>query len=116
MIPKTHPLAEKALICVDDLIGLPLFCSEQSWHADIPRRAGSKIDRLKLEGSFQLAYNGSIFAAENLGVLLTFDKLVNTSSESPLAFRPLTPTLENKMYLVWKKYQVFSPMAERFLT
>lgn len=79
--------------------------------------AGQAVkDQLRLEGSFQLAYNGSIFAAENLGVLLTFDKLVNTSSESPLAFRPLTPTLENKMYLVWKKYQVFSPMAERFLT
>lgn len=79
MIPKTHPLAEKALICVDDLIGLPLFCSEQSWHADIPRRAGSKIDQLELEGSFQLAYNGSIFAAENLGVLLTFESISDSA-------------------------------------
>lgn len=116
VIPKDHPLAEKELIRVDDLIGLPLFCSEQSWEADIPRWAGNKMDQLRLEGSFQLAYNGSIFAAENLGVLLTFDKLVNTGSESPLTFRPLTPALENKMYLVWKKYQVFSPIAERFIT
>lgn len=115
-VPKTHPLAEKFSICVEDLIGLPLFCSEQSWRLDIPRWAGDKMDRLKLEGSFQLAYNGSIFAAENLGVLLTFDKLVNTGSDSPLTFRPLSPVLENKMYLVWKKYQVFSPMAERFIT
>lgn len=116
VIPKNHPLAEKDVILVDDLIGLPLFCSEQSWHADIPRWAGNKMDRLRLEGSFQLAYNGSIFAAEDLGVLLTFDKLVNTGSESPLTFRPLSPVLENKMYLVWKKYQVFSPIAERFIT
>lgn len=115
VIPKYHPLAEKELIRVDDLIGLPLFCSEQSWQADIPRWAGNKMDQLRLEGSFQLAYNGSIFAAENLGVLLTFDKLINTGSESPLTFRPLTPALENKMYLVWKKYQVFSPIAERFI-
>lgn len=115
VISKDHPLAEKELIRVDDLIGLPLFCSEQSWQADIPRWAGNKMDQLRLEGSFQLAYNGSIFAAENLGVLLTFDKLVNTGSESPLTFRPLTPALENKMYLVWKKYQVFSPIAERFI-
>lgn len=116
VIPKNHPLAGKEKIFVDDLIGLPLFCSEQSWHADIPRWAGNKMDLLRLEGSFQLAYNGSIFAAEDLGVLLTFDKLVNTGSESPLTFRPLTPALENKMYLVWKKYQVFSPIAERFVT
>lgn len=115
VIPKSHPLAEKEKILVDDLIGLPLFCSKQSWQADIPRWAGSKMDQLRLEGSFQLAYNGSIFAAENLGVLLTFDKLVNTGSDSSLTFRPLSPALENKMYLVWKKYQVFSPIAERFV-
>ncbi len=116
VVPKTHPLAEKEKILIDDLIGLPLFCSEQSWQLDIPRWAGNKMDRLKLEGSFQLAYNASVFAAENLGVLLTFDKLVNISRESPLTFRPLSPVLENKMYLVWKKYQIFSPIAERFIT
>lgn len=116
IIPKTHPLADRQSITVDDLIGLPLFCSQQSWAADIPRWAGNKMAQLKLEGSFQLAYNASVFAAENLGVLLTFDKLVNTSAESSLAFRPLSPTLENRMYLVWKKHQVFSPIAERFLS
>lgn len=25
------------------------------------------------------------------------------------------PTLETKMYLIWKKYQVFTPIAERLL-
>ena len=116
VVPKTHPLAKKKSVKVDDLIGLPLFCSDQSWNADIPRWAGSKMDRLKLEGSFQLAYNGAVFTSENLGVLLTFDKLVNTGAESSLAFVPLSPVLENKMYLVWKKHQVFSPIAERFLS
>lgn len=116
VVPQTHPLAEKSCIRVEDLVGWPLFCSQQSWHADIPRWAGSLMDQLKLEGSFQLAYNASVFASENLGVLLTFDKLVNTGSESDLAFRPLTPALENKMYFVWKRHQVFSPIAEKFLT
>ena len=67
------------------------------------------------ESLFQLSYNGSIFAREGLGVLLTLDHLINTSSESDLAFVPLEPPLENKMYLVWKKYQIFSPIAEKFL-
>ena len=116
VMPKSHPLASKKAVCVDDLIGLPLFVSEQSWNADIPRWAGSKIKDLKPEGFFQLAYNGAIFAKEGLGVLLTLDRLVNTSSESDLAFIPFDPPLENKMYLVWKKYQVFSPVAEKFLS
>ena len=63
-----------------------------------------------------MAYNGAIFAKEGLGVLLTLDRLVNTSSESELAFIPFDPPLENRMYLVWKKYQPFSPIAERFLS
>ena len=115
IVPKDHPLASKETVCVDDLIGLPLFVSEQSWNADIPRWAGAKMKDLKAEGFFQLSYNGAIFAGEGLGVLLTLDHLINTGSESDLAFIPFDPPLENKMYLVWKKYQVFSPIAEKFL-
>ena len=112
---KDHPLAAKKAITVDDLIGVPLFCSEQSWNADIPRWAGDKMKDLQLEGSFQLSYNGAIFASEGLGILLSFDKLINTGSDSDLVGIPLVPALENKMYLVWKKYQVFSPIAEKFI-
>lgn len=109
------PLKKKKTITVDDLIGLPLFCSEQSWRNDIPRWCGDRMKELRLEGSFRLAYNGSMFAREGLGYLLTFDRLIDTSSDSGLVFRPLSPTLENKLYLVWKKYQTLSPIAERFL-
>ena len=73
------------------------------------------MDELRLEGSFRLAYNGSIFAREGLGFLLTFDQLVNTSPGSGLAFVPLEPPLLTRMYLIWKPQQVFTPIAERFL-
>lgn len=116
VLPEDDPLTAKKAIRVDDLIELPLFCSEQSWENDIPRWAGAQMDRLHLEGSFRLAYNASIFAKEHLGYLLTFDRLVDTTPGSGLAFRPLSPSLETKLYLVWKKYQTFSPIAERFLT
>ena len=116
VMPEDNPLAEKKAIRVDDLIGLPLFCSEQSWEKDIPRWAGEKMGGLHLEGSFRLSYNASIFAREHLGYVLTFDRLLDTSPGSGLAFRPLDPRLETKLYLVWKKYQTFSPIAERFLT
>ena len=116
IIHKEHPLAAKDAITPDDLIGLPLFCSDQSWNADIPRWAGEKMKDLHLEGSFQLSYNGAIFASEKLGIMLTFDKLVNIEGLGNLVSRPLAPVLENRMYLVWKKYQIFSPIAEKFLT
>ncbi|MBQ9610572.1 MAG: LysR family transcriptional regulator [Lachnospiraceae bacterium] len=115
VMPADSALAKIKTIRVDDLIGLPLFCSGQGWEKDIPGWAKDKMDKLHLEGSFRLSYNASLFAKEHLGYLLTFDKLVNTSLESGLVFRPLTPKLETKLYLIWKKHQAFSPIAERFL-
>lgn len=73
------------------------------------------MDELHLEGSFRLSYNGSLFVKEGLGYLLTFEHLIDTSRDSGLIFRPLTPRLETKIYLIWKKNQVFTPIAERLL-
>ena len=115
VMPEDDKLAVKKAIRVDDLIGLPLFCSGQGWEKDIPLWAKDKMDKLHLEGSFRLSYNASIFAKEHLGYLLTFDRLVDTSPGSGLTFRPLFPALETRLFLVWKKYQTFSPIAERFL-
>lgn len=47
--------------------------------------------------------------------MLTFDKLIKTDSESGLCFRPLEPVLETKMYVIWKKYQVFPPPIAELL-
>lgn len=115
IISNKHPLAQKTVIQVEDLIGQPLFCSKQSWQNDIPRWAGKQMSQLQLEGSFKLAYNAAVFVKENLGIYLTFDKLITANEESELVFRPLTPRLESKMYLIWKKNQLFSPMAEKLL-
>ena len=114
-VPMNSPLAEKAFITPDDLAGLPLFCSEQSWENDIRPWAKDRFSFLQLEGSFRLSYNGSMFAKEGLGILLTLNNLIDTSAGSGLVFRPLSPRLEMKMYLIWNKYQSFTPIAERFL-
>lgn len=113
VMPANDPLTAKDYIEPKDLAGLPLFCSEQSWQNDIPKWAGNYFDSYQLEGSFRLSYNGGIFTMEGLGYLLTFDHLINTDS-GLLVSRPLLPKLENKMFLVWKKYQIFSPIALRF--
>ena len=115
VMPANCKLAKKKTVRVDDLVGLPLFCSQQSWENDIPRWAGERMNELNLEGSFRLSYNSSLFVMEGLGYLLTFDKLINTSEESGLAIRPLSPKLETKLFLIWNKYQTFTPIAERFL-
>ncbi len=116
IMPADAPLAKKKTVHVDDLIGLPLFTSEQGWKNDIGRWCGERLRELHLEGSFRLAYNASMFVREGLGYQLTFENLINTSSESGLVFRPLCPKLETKLFLIWNKYQAFTPIAERFLS
>ena len=116
VMPKEDPLAGKAALHVEDLIGLPLFSSEQGWRNEIRAWAGSQWDKLVLEGSFRLAYNASMFAREGLGYLLTFAHLVDTSEGSGMVFRPLEPSVTTKLYLIWNKYQAFTPIADRFVT
>jgi lysR-type transcriptional regulator len=82
----------------------------------LPLWCGERINELTLEGSFRLSYNASVFTREGLGYLLTFEHLVDTSSESGLVFRPLYPELTTDMFIIWKKHQVFTTIAERFIS
>ncbi len=115
VLPADDPLAEKDCITAEDLAGQPLFCSEQSWIHDIRPWAKDRFSELQLEGSFRLSYNGSMFAKEGLGIFLTLNDLIDTSPKSGMVFRPLAPRLEMNMYLIWNKYQSFTPIAEKFL-
>ncbi len=50
-----------------------------------------------------------------MGYALCLDKLVNATGSSNLCFKPLKPKLEVNLNVVWKKQQVFSKAAEKFL-
>ena len=115
LMRKDNPLATKEAIIFDDLLDIPIFCSEQSAKMDLPRWCSDNLDRLNILATFNLCNNGAVFVREGLGVELTFDKLVETNAESDLCFRPITPPLHTKMYVIWKKYQIFTPVANLLL-
>lgn len=87
----------------------------QSAKMDLPRWCSDNLDRLNILATFNLCNNGAVFVREGLGVELTFEKLVETNAESDLCFRPITPPLHTKMYVIWKKYQIFTPVANLLL-
>ncbi len=115
LIRKDNPLSQKEVITIDDLLDVPVFISEQSVRADMPRWAGEKSEKLNVMTTFNLINNEFVFVREGLGVGLTFKDLLEITPESSVVFRPLSPPLETKMYLIWKKYQVFTPAAEALL-
>jgi DNA-binding transcriptional LysR family regulator len=109
------PLAEKKSIRPNDLIDLPLICSRQSLTHELSSWFGEKLDKIRIVATYNLAYNASVLVNRGIGYLMCFDRLVNTSEESNLIFRPLRPKLESSLSIVWKKYQVFSPAQDLFL-
>lgn len=112
---KDCPLAEKDSVTIDDLLPYPIFCSEQSAKSDLPRWCGEKADQLNIMATFNLSNNGAVFVKEGLGICLTFDRLIETTPDSNVCFRPITPILHTKMYVIWKKYQVFTAVSKLLL-
>ncbi|TKH09574.1 LysR family transcriptional regulator, partial [Bacillus wiedmannii] len=52
---------------------------------------------------------------EGIGYALCIDKIINTSGNSKLCFKPLQPKLEANLNIIWKKNQVFSNAAHTFI-
>lgn len=117
---KDSPLALKTAIQAADLLNLPLICSRQAMQKTYSKNAvadwfGEDFEKLNVVTTYNLAYNAAIMVDEGVGYGITLDKIVNTSSDSSLCFRPLEPRLESGLNIVWKKHQVFSAAAKVFL-
>ena len=115
LMRRDAPLAQKAAVCPGDLWELPLIISHQK--GDDRRLAqwmGREIAELNVVATYNLVFNASLLVDEGLGYALCFDKLIHTEGTS-LCFRPFSPLLQASGYIVWKKYQIFSKAAGRFL-
>ncbi len=116
LMRKDSPLAQKEQITVSDLKGLPLIISQQPYSSSqIFPNSNVKIDEFNVVASYNLLYNASLMVEEGMGYAVTFDKIANTSQESPICFRPLYPPTESKMNIVWKKYQTMSKASAKFI-
>jgi DNA-binding transcriptional LysR family regulator len=117
---KDSPLASKDTIQVADLLNVPLICSRQAMKQTFSKNEfadwfGEDFDKLNVVTTYNLAYNAAIMVEDGIGYAITLDKIVNTSIDSNLCFRPLEPRLESGLNMVWRKHQVFSAAADMFL-
>ncbi len=115
LMRKDSPLAEKPFIQPEDLLDRPLICSRQSMTEEMQKWLGEMLDKLNIVATYDLLFNASVMVREGLGYALGFDNIIYTGQESPLCFRPLNPALKSPMYIIWKKYQVFTPVASVLL-
>lgn len=116
LMRKDSPLAQKDVIRPQDLKGVPLLGSRQAvMRNELSEWYGGDFERLNIVATYNLIYNAALMVDEGFGYALTLDKLINTSGESNLCFRPFSPRLEAHLVLVWKKYQPFSKASQKFL-
>ena len=116
LMRRDCPLAEKESISPKDLRDMPLIVSRQALDGSVLTLwLKSDKEQLNIVSTYNLVYNASLMVDEGVGIALCLDKIINVSGDSSLCFRPLKPKLEVGMSLVWKKYQVFSKAAEKFI-
>ena len=120
IMPKSCQLARKEYIQRSDLLDVPLIFSRQAMSLnksgnEFAEWFGTDFNRLNIVTTFNLVFNAAIMVEAGIGYAVTLDKLVNTSENSELCFRPLKPRLESGLSIIWKKYQVFSDAAALFL-
>ncbi len=138
LMRKDCTLASKKTVCPSDLYDIPLIISRQTANFDYPfisdTKASSPIalsnqtsrryelsnwikknsSSLNIVATYNLIYNASLMVAEELGVAICIDKLINTTGTN-LCFRPFEPELKMSLNIIWKKYQIFSRASEKFI-
>lgn len=117
LMRKDNPLAAHAAIRPSDLKGVPLIPSRQlAGENGLSGWLGYDYEALNIVATGNLINNLVLLAQEGVGCVFTLDGLADLVCGKSLCFRPLEPRMESWMYIVWKKYPVFSRPAEFFLT
>lgn len=116
LMKKESTLSSNLSIKIQDLKDLPLIISKQSLVENQLMGWGVKdFNKLNIVATYNLIFNAAILVDEGFGYALCLDKLVNITNQSNLCFRPLEPTLNLDLNIIWKKHQIFSKAAEKFL-
>lgn len=116
LMSNDSPLVEKEEILAEDLWDKPLIISHQtSINSEMFSWLKADISKLNIVATYDLVYNAAQFVKKGFGYVIALDKLINTTGDSNLCFKPLSPTLEAELFIVWKKYQVLSKASNTFL-
>lgn len=116
ILRKDDPLAAHEAVTPEMLMNVPILCSRQALiQNELSGWLGRPFEELNLAGTYNLIYNAAIMVEEGLGCAVCIDKLLDTSGESAVCFRPFEPAIDAELFIAWKKYQFFSAAAGKFL-
>src|SRR5574344_178457 len=116
LMPKKCSLARQKEIAIADLQRLPIIFPNQAYEGkERLEWFGEKYEQLNIVATYNLLYNATFLVEQGVGYALCLEGLVDTAGKRDLVFRPFKPQINGELYIVTKKYQVFSSVVNIFL-
>lgn len=113
---KNSPLSQKDSIKAKDLLDKSIILSRREIVQNTLRHwFGDDYDKLNIVATYDLAYNVKFMVENNLGYALGLDNLFYDGDESNLCFRPIESYDQIGTIFIWKKHQLFSRAATKFI-
>ncbi len=109
-------LAKKETISPEDLWDKPIMISRQAIHDNfLFSWLNRKKSNLNIVATYNLIYNASLMVDEGMGYALCIDKIINTTGNTNLCFRPFNQKIEVSIIIAWKKHSIFTKASKIFL-
>lgn len=113
LVREDSKLAEKEKVTPEDLADVPLIMTRRAMlQNEIFHWFGSLAEEIEIVAGGNLWYNMVAMVEGGLGVGLSID--LNCKYEN-VTFIPLSPGMESRTVLAWKKAQAFSPVTKAFI-
>lgn len=113
LVRNDSPLAQKEAVTPEDLRGIPLLLSRRTPVKNVLANwMGDSFEHMEIAATYNLILNGANMVEHGMGAALCFD--LGVSFEN-LTLRPLSPSMEAGVVLVWKKNQAMPLAQTRFI-
>lgn len=115
LLPESNILTEKKYIAPTDLHNMPLIIpSRKELQLQLAAWLQKDLSLLHVSATYNLVHTAALAVRNQLGYALVLDKLTYAEQRQGLCFRPILPTMEEKLCIAWKKYQTFSQAAKLY--
>ena len=113
LVRTDSPLAGKAAIRAEDLIGTPLLMVKRAYFQnELTNWLGALYDQMTIVATYNLIYNAAMMVQQQMGVALCLEL---ESRFDGLCFRPLEPPQATGTVLIWKKEQMLPATTRAFI-
>lgn len=115
LLPENHPLAKHEVVTPSDLRDEALIMPQVDLiDSRFAEWFGNTDFQQNVRVTYNLALNAAFLARFGAGLALVRAYTINVDN-LPLVFRPLSPTLESSLMVIWQPDREFSPAARAFL-